>query len=345
MGMVKVSVPGKVHLIGEHAVVYGEPAILTAIGKRSFVEAEKRDDGKIKIDDLTLDRHPEFSVQEALDLAKKLDELWKQGSEKKDFSECHDFFVSNYLQAIAGKSLQLLGVSGGVYLKINCEIPLGAGLGSSAAVAVGMPKAIAEVYGIELPKEKNNEMAYEIEKYAHGAPSGGDNSTCCFGGMIWFKKNMEGGPHTIQSLKEEIPYALENFVLVYTKKPELTTGQLVQKVMDLDPSFRDPIVKAMGKDAEEMREVLKRRDLSRMKELINRTQENLAKLGVSIPEIDKIHEAVKAIGGAAKGCGALGGGTVLCYHEDKEKLVQTIKELGFEPWETDLGVEGVKVEN
>jgi len=343
--MVKVSAPGKVHLIGEHAVVYGEPAIITAIGKRSFAEIEKRDDDIIKVDDKAVDENLEFSVKEALETAEMLDSLWKQGSEKKNFSECHGFFVDNFIKAVVGKSMQMLGVKNGFYMKLDCKVPLGAGLGSSASVAVAVSKAIAETFGIDLPKERNNEIAYELEKYAHGAPSGGDNSTCCFGGLVWFKKNLEGDPPTIQSLREEIPYKLENFVLVYTKKPELSTGQLVQKVMNLDPSFRDPIVKAIGKDTLEMKEVLKKKDFERMKELINRTQSNLAKLGVSVLEIDKIHEAVKAIGGAAKGCGALGGGIVLCYHEDKENLIQTINDLGFDHWETDLAVEGVKIED
>ncbi len=341
--MVKISAPGKVHLIGEHAVVYGEPAIIAAIGKRVFVETEKRD-SEIVIDDKALNRHQEFPVRKALDMAESLDKLWKQGSEKGDFRECNSLFFSDYLLAVIGKSLQMLGLDKGVYLRLECDIPLGAGLGSSAAIAVAIPKAIAEVHGIDLTRERNNEIAYEIEKYAHGNPSGGDNSACCFGGLVWFRKNMEGGPNTIRSLNDEVPYQFRGFVFVYTKKPELTTYQLVQKVMNLNPSFRDPIIRTIGEDTIEMKEVLKKRDFERMKDIINRTQQNLAKLGVSVPEIDKIHEAVKAAGGAAKGCGALGGGIVLCYHEDKDMLIRIIKDLGFEPWETDLAVEGVRVE-
>jgi len=57
-----------------------------------------------------------------------------------------------------------------------------------------------------------------------------------------------------------------------------------------------------------------------------------------------VAKAVKSIGGAAKLCGAGGGGVMLCYHEDREKLITTIRALGLEPWESELGVEGVRVE-
>ena len=132
--------------------------------------------------------------------------------------------------------------------------------------------------------------------------------------------------------------------MVYTKKPEKTTGELVQQVRDLDPKYRDPIIKTIGEATYKMREALQRKDFEAMKKLINVAQENLARLGVSIPEIDELCKEVKTIGGAAKGCGALGGGVVLCYHENKEKLLKVIRSLGYEPWETELAVEGVRVE-
>ena len=80
-----------------------------------------------------------------------------------------------------------------------------------------------------------------------------------------------------------------------------------------------------------------------MKEIINLAQKDLKDLGVSTPEIDGLVKAVQDIGGAAKLCGAGGGGIVLCWHEDKEKLKKAIEDAGFEPWETELGVEGVTV--
>ena len=81
-----------------------------------------------------------------------------------------------------------------------------------------------------------------------------------------------------------------------------------------------------------------------MKEIINETQRNLAELGVSTFELDELAFVVREIGGAAKLCGAGGGGIMLCYHENKVKLIETIKGLGYRAIETELGVEGVRIE-
>lgn len=340
MDMVTTSAPGKVHLIGEHAVVYGEPAIIAAVGMRCFVSAEKSD--KVSVVFKQGGYENELPVEEVRGIGNKASDLWEDGNKSGDFSNVFDFCKGNkFCEVSIGTVLNDLGINEGVSINIDQNVPLGSGLGSSAAYSVALIKAISELFGKNLSLEEVNRIAYRLEQFKHGKPSGGDNSTCCFGGLVWFQK---GNPNTIKSMKEEIPYKLENFVLAYTKKPEKTTGELVQMVMNLEPEYREPRIKALGRATLEMREALKAKDFGKVKELINLAQEKLAELKVSIPEIDKVCEKVKEIGGAAKGCGALGGGVVLCYHEDKEKLIGTIKSFGIEPWEADLAVEGVRKE-
>ncbi len=335
--MSKASAPGKVHLIGEHAVVYGKPAIIAAIGKRCYVDAEKNAKIIVKSKDLAAF---ELSADELKENNERINELWQKCFQKNDFSELFAFEKNpeGHIKAILGKIQEMLRVDG-FSLHNHTEIPVGSGLGSSAAFAVASVRAISEIYGKKLSNEEINNIAFECEKLMHGIPSGGDNSACCFGGLVWFKKG-----EAVKPLKDEIPYRLENFVLVYTKKPEKTTGELVQQVRNLEEGYRNPRVEAIGEMAEEMLDVLKSKDFTRMKEIINLTQKNLTELGVSCREIDKIAEKVCSIGGAAKLCGAGGGGTMLCWHEDKGKLIETIKKLGYEPWEADLAVDGVRIE-
>jgi mevalonate kinase len=358
--MIKTSAPGKVHLIGEHAVVYGEPAIIAAIGSRTYVDINPAED--ITYQDVAWPAISHtWKVEQVFEITQKTLNFWNEGNEKKDFSKLFSFIKENgyegYRASVLGLAMKNLGINQGFSITIDSKVPTGAGLGSSASRAAATTKAIAELFEKELSLEEINHIAFQQEKTIHGTPSGGDNYACCFGGLVWFKKDQP--KNQIKSLKEEIPYKLENFVFVYTGPPQKTTGELVQLVRELNEGYRTERTKKIGEMSYEMLDVLKRKDFQRsqkqvsspvspsaqrMKEIINQTQKNLAELGVSTKEIDEISEAVQKIGGAAKLCGAGGGGIVLCYHEDKNKLIDLIKNIGYDPWESELAVEGVRVE-
>ncbi len=345
MKKVKVSAPGKVHLIGEHAVVYGEPGIIAAIGNRTYVDISPAED--ITYQDVAWpDMSHTWKVEQVFEITQKTLDLWSEGNEKKDFSGLFSFIKENgyegYRASVLGLAMKKLGINQGFSITIDSKIPTGAGLGSSASRAVAATKAIAELFKKELSLEEINDIAFQQEKIIHGTPSGGDNSACCFGGLVWFKKDQP--KNQIKSLKEEISYKLENFVFVYTGSPQKTTGELVQLVRELDEGYRTERIKKIGEMSHEMLDVLKRKDFQKMKEIINQTQKNLAELKVSTEKIDEIAGSVQKIGGAAKLCGAGGGGIVLCYHEDKEKLIDLIKNIGYDPWETELAVDGVRAE-
>ena len=341
--MVVVSAPGKLHLIGEHSVVYNEPAIIAAVGLRTTVKVEKA--SNVRYYDTRFDHDFSWPLDEVRKAKEDVKRIWQQCFEKKNFTELFTLIKADkykiYKQAIVGLALEHLGIDGGVSLEIRSDIPVGAGMGSSASLHVCLAKGIADAYGKHISLDEVNNVAFELEKIIHGTPSGGDNSTSCFGGLIWFQK---GTPNTIKPLKDEIPHKLENFVAVHTKQPEKTTGELVQLVRDLPEEFRTKRVKEIGAMARELLAVLKRKDTKRMQEIMNKTQENLAELGVSIPEIDKIATAVREIGGAAKLCGAGGGGFMLCHHDDVELLKDVILSLGYKPLEIELAVDGVNVQ-
>ena len=356
--MVLVSAPAKVHIIGEHAVVYGHPAIIAAVGKRIYIEAEESD--KVILKDDRWNSKKEWPLEECSEAATKAKKLWIECKQKGDFTDLLTWAKDNgtyktYWKALIGTTLEMTGADSGISLHITkCEIPTGSGLGSSSAAAVAVAKAVNEAYEKNLTLKKINEIAYECEKLVHGNPSGGDNSTSSFGGLVWFQKgkttfqrdvHASSQPNNIiKSLKGEIPHKLDNFVLVHTGQPKKSTGELVQMVRSIPESERNPKMEEIGRMTYEMKEVLKERNYDRMKQIMNRTNEILTSFGLSTPQCDSITEAVNRIDGAAKMCGACGGGIMLCWHEDKEKLMNTISNLGFEPFEADLAVEGVRVE-
>jgi len=340
--MVKVSAPGKIHLIGEHSVVYGEPAIIAAVGLRSYVNAEKGDKD-IVVKSPQLEMEELFLYEEAITFAEDLRKLWKECNEKKDFTELFKLMKKNpinQVKAALGEILNQLYIGTGVHLEINSDVPVGAGLGSSASLSVAITKAVADLYNKNIGKEEINNIAFSIEKYMHGTPSGGDNTTCCYGGLIWFQR---GDVNTIEPLPAEFG-SLKNFVLVNVGKPGKTTGELIQQVRDLDEKKRDTNIKALGQATLSLKDALHDMDFGKMKGLMNFAQRSLKELGVSTDKIDVLHDEVLKIGGAAKLTGAGGGGVVICYHEDKDKLIDKIKSLGYEPLPVDLAAEGVRVE-
>ncbi|MDP7079424.1 MAG: mevalonate kinase [Candidatus Undinarchaeales archaeon] len=340
--MVTVSVPGKVYLIGEHAVVYGKPAIIAAVGRRVTVNAEPAD--RVQIIDNQMGSEMDWSVDECLIAGRRANELWKAGNAAGDFTELFQFTKGDaFKRAAIGTFMNEFGVSSGCALTIESSIPLGSGLGSSSALSVALAAVVAELNGLSVPREEVNRLAYLAERYKHGRPSGGDNTACCYGGLVWFRKDTP--ENVIRSLKEEVPYSLEDFVLVYIKEPERTTGELVSHVRSLDPAVRDPLVDDISEATHMMRTALKGRDVGSVAGLIDRAWDDLAGLGLSVPEADELVARIRAAGGAAKLCGACGGGIMLVHSTDRARLDQVIKDAGYEPWETELGVEGLRVEH
>src|SRR3989338_88891 len=184
-----VSAPGKVHLLGEHSVVYGKPAILAAVGLRvtvtvipSAAEGVARNDGLDKIIEPIIKKH--FKIKK----------------------------IPSY------------------QLSISSQIPIGSGLGSSAAVSAAYIAALLIFLKIQWDLNLVNNLAYDAEKVFHGNPSGGDNSTVVFGGLIWFRKETPN-LKIIQKLPFTISDKLaQNFILINTGTPKETTKQMMDMV-------------------------------------------------------------------------------------------------------------------
>lgn len=346
--MFKASAPGKIHLIGEHAVVYGYPAIIAAINKRIKINLKPGKKIKIAIIGNGKKLKKEFEIKECKETAKKALKLWDESNKKGDFSLLFNFLKTDVwlrLKAMIGYLFVHFKIEKGVSLEIKSEISSGMGLGSSAALSVTLTKGISSLFGIKLTKNEINKIAYEIEKLNHGKPSGGDNTVSAFGGLICFYPLSAASPKTLKYRKEKlkIPYFLKNLIIVLTKR-EGSTAQLIQKVKNLDQNLRKSLIEDIGRNAGKLRVVIEKEDFENFKKIINKTQDNLKKLQVSTPKIDGFVEKIRNIGGAAKLSGAGGGGAVLCFHSDKEKLTATLRKLRIHFFETEIEKEGVKME-
>jgi len=174
--MVTSSAPGKVYLFGEHAVVYGEPAVPCAIERRARVTAEQRDDDKLRVNatDLTLDGFTveyDGSVADTpdIDVAEPL------------LEEGMGYVNQAIEQARDAAGAQDVGFD----VTVQSAIPLGAGLGSSAAVVNAAIDAATRELGVELDPREIADRAYRVEyEVQDGQASRADTFCSAMGGAV-----------------------------------------------------------------------------------------------------------------------------------------------------------------
>lgn len=307
--MIKVSAPGKVHLLGEHSVVYGKPALISAIDLRVTVSISPID-------------HPDDSN----DNLKKI------------------------IEPIVKNKLSLKKIPP-YKLEISSQIPIGSGLGSSAAVSAAYITALLSFLKVKWDLNLINTLAYEAEKVFHGNPSGGDNSTVVHGGLLWFRKETPD-LKIIQPLDFTIPKKLsKNFCLINTGKPEETTKQMVEMVRVKREAERGKFQKIFDHQEQLVKELLlaiQTGNEDQLVSIIRAGEKNLETIGVVSPSVKAIIRKIEANGGAAKICGAGGKtkatGILLCYHPNRSVIQKIAKEENLPYFSTTLGTEGVKIE-
>src|SRR5438093_3976787 len=169
--------PGKIILSGEHFVVLGAPAVAMAINLYSHVQVIPKNGSGVSVTaDIPLRFLPGTS----------------RSSTVTDPGE-----LLRPLQLAAEATLKHIASNdGALQVSVECEIPVAAGLGSSASTTVAIISAVARSKGIELSKRKIFELAFVPENFLHGKPSGVDQATCIYGSMIQFSR-----PSTVKTVR------------------------------------------------------------------------------------------------------------------------------------------------
>jgi mevalonate kinase len=349
MKTVKVSAPGKLHLLGEHAVVYNKPAILAAVGKRCFVEINPRKDNNITVSSSNFKKEVKTNVDEIRIKFNKTQKDWETYNKINDIALLKSITKDplDYPLIIIGQFLDYFKLKSvaGFDLHIQSEIPVGAGMGSSGALAVSIIGALSLFTNKPFEKETINKIAFLAEQKKHGKPSGGDNSTSCFGGLVWFKKD-EG----LKPLDADLPKEVtKNFYIINTGTPAETTGEMVSLVRDLvqkDPDGTQKIFDDQESLVKSLLPALAKSKHSEIVQIIKDGEANLESLGVVSAYAEKIIRNVEKSGGAAKICGAGGKtkstGIILIYHRNEEKLKNVAKKSKLSYSEVLLGAQGVR---
>lgn len=349
-----VSAPGKIHFLGEHVVVYGKPALLAAIDKRCTVSISQRKDKLIEIRSINLKNSITVSglaVLEGTKLAqKKWQEFIKTGNVALLLNLTKD--PLSYPILAIGEALLFYKkrLPSGFTLTIDSNIPMGAGLGSSAALAVCVAAALGQFLGETVDKEKVYEIAFRTEQKKHGRPSGGDPATVLHGGLLWFRKESND-----LKIMERVPFAIpetisKNFYLVDSGKPIEGTGEMIARVKlfhDQNKLKTHSIFDQQEQLTRELLTAIKNADDKKIMKIMQHGERNLEKLGVVSPFVKKLIREIEKSGGAAKisGGGGIkkGTGMLLVYHKYRKKLEAVLQSQGLSFLQARLGVEGLRI--
>ena len=284
--------PGKVYLFGEHAVVYGEPAVPCAIERRVRATVERRDDGRVVLDSPAL----------AFDGV-----TVEYGAGDPSLSAEPDRVrqAIRYVDAALASAREVAEDDAvGFEVSIESELPIGAGLGSSAAVTVASLDAAARACGVELDTETLADRAYRVELEAQdGQASRADTFCAANGGAV----RVEGDDcRPIEA--PDLP-----FVVGYDGGAG-DTAELVAGVRALadDYGFAADAIAAIGDLVRHGEAVLADGDLEELGRLMDVNHGLLSSLGVSSRSLDELVWAARDAGAlGAKLTGAGGGGCVV----------------------------------
>ncbi|VVB87174.1 Mevalonate kinase [uncultured archaeon] len=298
--MATCSAPGKIYLFGEHAVVYGEPAIACAIELRTRVSAKKSDT---------------IAITSSI------------GTTGLDF-EVHPY-VSSAIEKLGSEN---------VSINISSELPVGSGLGSSAAVTIATLAAINIEFGLGNDLSDLAGMGHEIEKEVQGAASPTDTFVSAFGGAV-----------EIPSRKRlDLPDC--GVVIGNTNKgaSPKKTAKLVKQVARLKEEYPDminPIIKTIGSFSRKGEVLISKKDYSSLGRLMNVNHGLLDALGVGTLELSALVYAARDAGAyGAKITGAGGGGCMVALTDSPFEVASAIEKSGGEAIITKFTSRGVMSE-
>jgi len=283
---VRSSAPGKVILFGEHAVVYGQPAIavpITQVKATATIESAPGGSG------LTI-------------VASDLDERFTLAKAPQN----------DPLAATAQVTLTHLAIpEPDAILTIQSTIPIASGMGSGAAVSTALVCALAKFLGQPLEPKEASELVYEVEKIHHGTPSGIDNTVVAYEKPIYF---VRGKP--VERLTVSKPFTL---LIADTGNPS-PTGKIVGRVRrnrEREPAHYDALFDQIGDVADEARRAIESGDVEALGPLMDENHELLIELGVSSSFLDDLVETARLAGAlGAKLSGAGQGGNMIALVED-----------------------------
>lgn len=292
--MKKALAPGKLILSGEHAVVYGQPALAMAINRYAEALVSQQQGRLVSFDLLNLKYHKAMTMKALHQLKQRVQvnyDAFLRGDVPireviKLPGELAKFAFTHLLEKVNHQ------LSDGVKLRTHSTIPVGCGMGSSAAMILCVMHALALQQGLELTTEAYLEHARETENLQHGRSSGVDLQVSLQGGCLRFQQ----GAYQTRQLPQ-FPLFMVN-----TGKPQSTTGECVSAVAS---KINHPALLAdFAAVTDAMDAAISKQSLSEMQHAVRQNHRLLTHIDVVPEKVQQFIQAIEQQGGAAKICGA-----------------------------------------
>ena len=307
-GAITASAPGKCILFGEHAVVYGEPAVAVALEQRMRVDLVPSSAWSLNGAALSKTKHPH---------------VW------------------SLLESMGGGA-----AISPMDIHISGDIPRASGLGSSAALSASMVRGLEHRLGLQFTDEDAGRLAHEAEAFAQqGRASPMDTSASLLGGVVvlsdrreeglnWrYERSLEGASNDVVWHVHDLDVGLEGLYLVIgntgVHAPTLRQVNIVARALDANPELSHAIA-TIGAITRRGLAALKAGDAERVGQAMTENHLVLRSLGVSSSELERLVQAAAPSSVGVKMTGAGGGGCMVALTRDPETTRQAIELAGGE---------------
>jgi len=306
--MTTSSAPGKVILFGEHAVVYGRPALAVPVTQV----------------------HANVEV-----IASSRSGIWINAPDINLHAELNTLPSDHPIAAIIHNFLFISRVSPFPNLDVNIAstIPVASGLGSGAAVTVALTRVLSSHLEYPMTDEEVSAFTYEIEKLHHGTPSGIDNTVVTYAKPVYFVKG-----RAIEIFKVGHPFTV---VIGNTGISASTKGAVgdVRKLWEADKEKWEGVFDQVGEIARRVREAIESGKpalseaevMKELGELMDQNHALLQEMTVSSPELDNLVSAARKAGalGAKMSGGGRGGNMIaLVKANQTETIANSLLQAG-----------------
>lgn len=312
--------PGKIILFGEHAVVYGQPAIavpVDAVSARVVVETLDEEGIELVLRDLG-------------------ETVWLH--EARD-----DHPLSRAVRNFFRQSPELAMMDDGLRLTFTSSIPMAGGMGSGAALTAALFRCLARHYNVSslATDDVISDMTYEIERLYHGTPSGIDNTVVAYNTPVYFVRDLFYSDQEVYNvlLNDDgyqlfmpglTPFKIEGKfkILIGDTGIPAPTAESVYDVRQQWLKNRyeyEALFIRCGQIANEARIALTEGKIETLGELMNFNHHVLQAMTVSSPELDDLVSAARSAGalGAKMSGGGRGGNMIALVQEDVEEAVES----------------------